>query len=126
MTQVYIAKVVEIIKVNDIPTLELRIRVPSIHGLSGNKGIPDDKLPIARPVMLPGSLVKQDELLSQIESVNKVVVIFEDNNLSKPIYLGVVNSYDKYEVPMVELNVQSEHLLKKVSWDGESGTLVIE
>lgn len=90
MSTLYLGYVVEVMKdVNNNPTFDLRVIVPSIHGLGK---LPNRNLPIAKPLTLPGiSITKEDADEAYNNSLvgQKVVVFFEAGNFAKPIYLGV-------------------------------------
>lgn len=100
MSTIYIGYVVEIIKQNNKPTLDLRVRVPSIHGVSESTGIADIDLPIAKPLMMPGTQLDSNNFISFIENLNKVYIIFESGNYNNPVYLGLKTNSDIYDIPM--------------------------
>lgn len=104
MSTIYIGYVVEIIYKNSKPTLDLRIRVPSIHGASADRGIADKDLPIARPLMMPGIQLSSINFTKFIQSTNKLYIVFESGNFNKPVYLGVKGNTDLYDIPMDEIN----------------------
>ena len=89
MSTLYLGYITEVIKDNDKPTFDLRVIVPSVHGLGK---LQNKDLPIAKPLTIPGLSITQEE----VESIysedligKKVIVFFEAGNLAKPIYLGV-------------------------------------
>lgn len=93
MREVYIASVVEVIKHEGKPTLDLRVRVPSIHGNT----IRAKDLPIAKPVMMPGVAINWNEFIEHLQYINKVYVIFDGSNYTRPMYLGAVSEYSIYQ-----------------------------
>ena len=99
MTKLYIAYVVDIIYENGKPNFNLRVRVPSIHGASNATGINDADLPIAKPLFSPGVGYNQSLLEETLQNVNKVYVIFESGNYSKPVYLGLKNDETLNAIP---------------------------
>jgi hypothetical protein len=105
----YVAKAVEIIK-NDqnVPTLELRVRVPTIHG-DNEFGIPDADLPIAKPIMFPGSVINVTNFESIIDDTDVVYVIFDGGVLNRPLYFGLKGDPSNYDLsPTVEIPYASE------------------
>ena len=93
MSKIYIGYVESIVKDRfDQPTLDLRIRVPSIHGTDGTKGVKNQHLPIARPLLAPGTQINKAKFVEHLEHINKVFVVFESGNYNKPFYLGITNS----------------------------------
>jgi hypothetical protein len=99
MTQIYIGYVEEIIYKNDKPTLELRVRIPSIHGLTEEYGLTKENLPIAKPMFVPGTGFNYSLLEETVLALNKVLVIFESGNLNKPIYIGLKGNEDLFNIP---------------------------
>lgn len=99
MTKLYIAYVVDIIYDNGKPNFNLRVRVPSIHGATGATGIDDADLPIAKPMFNPGLGYNQSLLEETLQNVNKVYVIFESGDYSKPVYLGLKNDESLNTIP---------------------------
>lgn len=91
MSNLYIAYVVEVIKdTNNIPTTELRIVVPSIHGLNYTD---NSRLPIAPPLVIPGMSISSQDLETIYTDYmigSTVIVMFIQGNYSKPVYLGVL------------------------------------
>lgn len=97
--KIYIGYVVEIVRDNnDQPTLELKVRVPAIHGISSLTGTPDEHLPIAKPLITPGILIDTNKFVEFITNLNKVYIVFESGNFTKPIYLGIVGNKDVYSL----------------------------
>ena len=93
MSKIYIGYVESIVKGRfGQPTLDLRIRVPSIHGTDGTKGVKNQHLPIARPLLAPGTQINKAKFIEHLEHINKVFVVFESGNYNKPFYLGITNS----------------------------------
>lgn len=93
MSKIYIGYVESIVKDRfGQPTLDLRIRVPSIHGTDGTKGVKNQHLPIARPLLAPGTQINKAKFIEHLEHINKVFVVFESGNYNKPFYLGITNS----------------------------------
>jgi len=99
MTNIFIGYVEEIIYKEGRPTLELRVRVPSIHGTNTSSGLRKQDLPIAKPIFMPGSVYRTQALEEAIQSVNKVFVMFESGDQSKPVYFGVKGNEELYEIP---------------------------
>ena len=85
----YFAKVVEIMR-DDLGevTYGLRVRVPSIHG-STERGVPDTDCPIAKPMMIPGSIMNKASFETSTPIDTVLYVIFDRGNLSSPIYFGL-------------------------------------
>lgn len=100
MTKIYIGYVIEPIYKDDRITLELRVRVPSIHGINRFNGLKDEDLPIARPLFMPGITYDQELFLEALDSINKVYIIFESGDLDKPVYLGLKGNSDLYDIPV--------------------------
>lgn len=99
MTKIFIGYVEEIIYRDGRPTLELRVRIPSVHGTNSSTGLKKEDLPIAKPIFMPGATYRTQALEQAIESVNKVFVIFESGDQAKPVYFGVKGNEDLYEIP---------------------------
>ena len=99
MTAIYIGYVTEIIYKNDLPTMELRVRVPSIHGVSSATGLVDEDLPIAKPLFIPGITYNKELFEEALQSLNKVYVIFEAGDDNLPVYLGLKGNSDLYDIP---------------------------
>jgi len=99
MTNIYIGYVEEIMYKNGKPTLELRIRVPSIHGADESKGIKKSQLPIAKPIITPGTSFNDVQLVEELQAINKVYVMFESGDNQKPVYFGVKGNEDLYTIP---------------------------
>ena len=91
MSTLYIGYVKEIIRdTMGVPTFDLRVHVPAIHGFRVSD---ETKLPIARPLVIPGMTIIQEDL-EAIYNDNligqRVIVFFESGNKTNPIYLGVI------------------------------------
>jgi len=99
MTNIYIAYVDEIIYKDNLPTLELRVRVPSIHGTNELNGLKKENLPVAKPIIPLGFNYKIDTLEKALQNINKVFVMFEAGDLNKPVYFGLKGNQDLYEIP---------------------------
>lgn len=99
MTNIFIGYVEEIIYKDDRPTLELRVRIPSIHGTNSRDGLKKQDLPIAKPIFMPGASYKTAALEQALQNINKVFVIFESGDQQKPVYFGVKGNEDLYEIP---------------------------
>lgn len=100
--QFYKAIVVEIIKdQEDKPTLELRIKIPSIH-----QGLKDIDLPIAKPLVIPGTILDKDLFLSAVVELQYIYVMFDSGKLAKPLYivsgLELTNEYTSIPGPQGE------------------------
>jgi hypothetical protein len=99
MNKIYIGSVVEVIKDDfDVPTSELRIRIPSVHGSSGSGGVADDKLPIARPLMFPGTIFSKPNFLKISDSIKIAYVVFEAGTPTKPVYFGLRTDTTLYDI----------------------------
>lgn len=86
---IYKAIVEEIIKdTNEEPTFELRVRAPVVHF-----GLKKEDLPIARPITLPGLGLDAIKFIDDLEKINYVYVIFEDDDMSLPIYF-IIGGFD--------------------------------
>ena len=96
MTGLYIGYATEIIYKNDMPTMELRVRVPSIHGLNASSGVSDEDLPIASPLFTPGLVYSKEKFEEAVYSLNKIYVIFESGDLNNPVYFGLKGNYELY------------------------------
>ena len=97
-TKIYVGIVEEVIKDNENkPTLELRIRVPSIHGAGGNDGLATSQLPIAKPLVMPGMLINTS-FIELIQQIHQVYVIFEFGNLRNPVYIGIKDDQSLYSI----------------------------
>lgn len=101
MSLIYLGYIVEIIYSNGIPTFELRVRVPSIHGINSKVGISDSDLPIAKPLIIPGTILDVERFEEFISSVKLVYVIFEQGDLSRPVYLGLRNNATTYDLSSI-------------------------
>lgn len=98
-SNIYIGYVVEVIKDSENnPTFELRVRIPTIHGVDSKKGVPTKNLPIARPLLMPGAILNKNAFVEHFENINKVFIIFESGIFSKPFYLSIGNN-DLYSLP---------------------------
>lgn len=99
MTNIYIGYVEEIIYKDGRPTLELRVRIPTIHGTSKKNGLAKENLPVAKPLFTPGVRYDAHTLERTLQNINKVFVIFESGDLEKPVYLGLKGNEDLFETP---------------------------
>lgn len=99
MTKIYIGYVEEIIYKDGKPTLELRVRIPSIHGTNSSNGLKAKDLPIAKPIFTPGLVYSTDALIESLQKINKVFIFFESGSLQNPIYFGVKGNEELYTVP---------------------------
>lgn len=90
MTQFYKAKIEEVIldEFGEL-TPNLRIKVPSLHF-----GLKAEDLPIAKPLAIPGVKLNKTLFQQQLEKTQTVYVLFELGNLSKPIYLMVLDQWE--------------------------------
>jgi len=90
-----IAVVVEVIKdIDDLPTLELRVRIPTIHGVLP-RGVADNLLPLAKPLIIPGSTVDTTKFNTNIVGA-KLFVLLENGDVNKPLYLGMPAGADDF------------------------------
>lgn len=85
MSNIYIGLVVEIIKENGKPTLDIRVRIPSLH-----IGLKDKDLPIAKPIIMPGMFVDPIHFENYFSQVNRVYVIFDSGSKAMPRYFGAL------------------------------------
>lgn len=85
MSNIYIGLVVEIIKENGKPTLDIRVRIPSLH-----IGLKDEDLPIAKPIIMPGMFVDPIHFENYFSQVNRVYVIFDSGSKAMPRYFGAL------------------------------------
>ena len=99
MTQIYIGYVKEIIYDSTcMPTMALRIRVPTVHGVDSKSGLPDEDLPIAEPLIIPGIAYNKDNIEDILRNINKVYVIFEGGNYNNPVYFGIKGNSSLYKL----------------------------
>jgi hypothetical protein len=99
MTQVYIGYIVEVMKDNHgIPTMDMRVRIPSVHGVSSKNGLPDKDLPLAKPLIIPGMIYNRENIEEIVSNINKVYIIFEGGNYTKPVYFGIKNESSIYNL----------------------------
>ena len=99
MTQVYIGYIVEVMKDNHgIPTMDMRVRIPSVHGVSSKNGLPDKDLPLAKPLIIPGMAYNRENIEETVSNINKVYIIFEGGNYTKPVYFGILNDSSLYKL----------------------------
>jgi len=90
----FMAKVVEVILDEGVPTLELRIRIPTLHG-SSTAGVADADLPKAKPMLIPGTIVDPDHFDTTI--VGEIVyIILEGGDVTRPLYFGLRGSAADY------------------------------
>ena len=99
MTKIYIGYVEEVIYDNEIPTMELRVRIPTLHGLSEKSGLKTEELPIASPMFTPGIRCNKQRFEEALQSINKVYVIFEAGDENKPVYFGLKGNSELYDIP---------------------------
>lgn len=99
MTNIYIAYVEEIIYKDGLPTLGLRVRIPTIHGTNSTTGLSREQLPIAKPIFPLGFTYKISALENALKKINKVFVMFESGDQNKPVYFGLKGNEDLYEIP---------------------------
>ena len=99
MTALYIGYVEEIIYKEGTPTMELRVRVPTIHGLGYKTGISRENLPIAKPLFFPGIIYNKEKFEEAFQSLNKVYIVFEAGDENRPVYLGLVGNSNLYDIP---------------------------
>lgn len=90
MNKLYLAVVKEIIyDTNSRPTTELRIYVPNLH-----RGLKHMELPIAKPLYLPGTILDSQEFIRGVSNTTKIYVLFEQGDLRRPRYIGVLEFPD--------------------------------
>lgn len=99
MSTVFIGYIVEAIYKDGVPTMELRVRVPSVHGANARQGINDRMLPIAKPMVIPGAEYSKETFADMIRHLNKVYIIFESGDYSKPVYFGLKGNSELYDLP---------------------------
>lgn len=97
--QFHIGYVVEAIYKNGKPTLELRVRVPTVHGASDKKGVKDRDLPIAKPMIFSGAVLDLETFEETLKNLSMVYIIFESGNLNKPVYFGIKGDSGLYDLP---------------------------
>lgn len=98
MTKIYIGFVEEVIRDSENnPTLELRVRVPTIHGPNSTSGLVSSSLPIAKPLILPGMLIDKT-FIEFIKNTDRVYIIFEFGDYTKPVYFGIRNDQSLYNM----------------------------
>jgi len=102
MSNIYIGYIVEAIYIEDTPTFDLRIRIPSLHGLNSANGVADADLPIARPLLMPGTILDIERFENFVGSVRMVYVILEFGDLGRPVYLGLRSNFDSYSLEPIE------------------------
>lgn len=96
-SKLYIGIVEEVIRdIEGSPTLDLRIRIPTIHGTSGNNGLAKEQLPIAKPMLVPGVVVDK-AVLDLIDETYRVYVIFEFGSPKNPVYFGLYGASGLYK-----------------------------
>lgn len=99
-SNIFTGYVVEVIKNEEgKPTLELRVRVPSIHNVGAISRIDDKDLPIAKPLLIPAMKVNLELFENFIKSITKVFIIFEGGNLNKPLWLGFKGENEIFTLP---------------------------
>ena len=99
MSTVFIGYIVEKIYKNGKPTLELRVRVPSVHGANSRSGLKDTQLPIAKPLILPGVEYNPESFEEMTLYLQKVYVIFESGDIMQPVYFGLKGNSELYDLP---------------------------
>ena len=87
-SKIYTGFIEEIIYENGKPTLNVRVRVPDIHDF-GNNSLPKEKLPIASPMIVPGTVIDTTLLMNYLQKSSKVFVIFESGSYNNPVYFGI-------------------------------------
>lgn len=98
MSKIYIGYVVEVIKdINEEPTFELRVRIPTVHGV-GSTGLPDSALPIAKPLVTPGTVLDKYKFSEFINNIKTAYIIFDKGNLSTPVYIGLQGDQSSYDM----------------------------
>ncbi len=99
-SDIFTGYVVEVIKnKRGKPTLELRVRIPSIHNTGSISRIEDKDLPIAKPLLIPTAAVNLELFEDFIKSITKVFIIFEGGNLNKPLWLGFKGENEIFRMP---------------------------
>lgn len=88
-SKIYTAQVIEIIEKQGEPTLELRIRIPILHGTDKASRIRTEDLPIAKPLLLPGVAVDINKF-KELAKENSLVQVKIYGNLEEIYYLGFV------------------------------------
>lgn len=99
MSTVFIGYIVEKIYKDGLPTLELRVRIPSVHGANSRTGLADSKLPIAKPLVIPGVEYNKASFEEMTQYLQKVYVIFESGDIMKPVYFGLKGNSELYDLP---------------------------
>ena len=96
--KIFIGYITEIIHKSGKPTLELRVRIPSVHGASGDFGLKDADLPIAKPMFTPGTYISSERFEAFIQDINKVFVMFEAGDYNCPVYFGVKGNSELHDI----------------------------
>jgi hypothetical protein len=97
MSTIFLGKVVEVIKDNDgVPTLELKVRVPTIHGSNYRTGVRDRDLPIAKPLVIPGLSYNSETFEEDVSKYKRVYIIFNQGDYNDPVYFGIATPRESY------------------------------
>ncbi len=92
--KLFVAKVVEVIKDSGTPTLELRVRIPTLHG-DEQTGLRDSELPLAKPMLLPGTVLDSSRFDENIVG-SIIYVILEYGLVTNPMYFGLKGTKGDY------------------------------
>lgn len=126
MTNIYIGYVEEIIYKDGVPTLELRIRIPTIHGEKPSTGLKKSELPIAKPLVTPGVSFNSEQLIEELKETNKVYVLFESGDHEQPVYFGVKGNTSLYKIPSFASSLARQNLTFSQDSDPEIDNEIIE
>lgn len=89
MNKIYTAYIEELIKdADNNTTLELRVRIPQVHGTAQSSGVPTQDLPIAKPLLIPGMIINKTKFENYLNLVTTVQVLVKDANFTRIYYLG--------------------------------------
>lgn len=92
-TQLYTAYIEEVMRDEENkPTLGLRVRIPSKHGRKETSAIQLADLPIAYPLVMPGSIMDLDKFDTYITEAKTVTVMVRDGRLNNLYYLGFTDA----------------------------------
>lgn len=87
----YTAQIEEVI-LNEFnePTFELRVRIPVLHGSARRSLIQAQDLPIAKPRIMPGTLINKDKFLEHTETHKAVLVQSLSGSITSLYYTGFI------------------------------------
>lgn len=103
MSKLYVGYVVEAIYDAGVPTLDLRVRIPTLHGASSQLGVKDEDLPIAKPLITPGTVIDINNFTNMLANLKTVYVFFEFGDTSRPVYFGLRSETSIIGYPIINL-----------------------